>query len=36
MTVAWFTGPRRAMPTKAVTEVATPVTVRTPLGISVT
>jgi hypothetical protein len=34
--VACSTGPRRAVPTKAVTEVATPAIVRTPLDSSST
>jgi hypothetical protein len=34
MVVGSLTGPRAARPRKAVMEVATPVIVRTPLGIS--
>src|SRR5882762_4779480 len=34
MITAWSLGPRAARPMKAVMEVATPVIVRTPLGIS--
>ena len=33
---AWSTGPRTALPRKAVIDVATPVIVRTPLGSSST
>jgi hypothetical protein len=36
MVTGLFTGPFRARPMKAVMEVATPVIVRTPLGISST
>jgi hypothetical protein len=36
MVTARFTGPREALPMNAVIDVATPVMVRTPLGISST
>jgi hypothetical protein len=36
MVTGWLVGPRKALPMKAVIDVATPVIVRTPLGISST